>query len=113
MDEEFVRLELNAIRLIGRWSVPGSKSYTFQWTRTDGHYDSTDSLNQYPEGTVKDDTGRRKGSWTTKDDLDIVWNYGGETASWTMPLTPRSQSIEGVSGTARRLSHPFFGKVQT
>src|SRR5262249_46572356 len=110
-DEDIVR-ELNAIRLLGRWNVPGSKSYTFEWARSNGTYDSLESLNQNPDGTVRDLTGRRRGTWEIRDDVEINWNTG-ESETWSMPINPGSQPIDGVAGTAKRQTHTLPGRQQT
>lgn len=112
MSDEYVERELNAIRLLGRWRVPESKTYMFQWSRTTGTYDGLASLNRNPDGTVRDVTGGRRGTWTIRDDLELTWNTG-ESETWSMPLNPTSQSIEGLSGSARRMVHTLPGRPQT
>ncbi len=107
----YIERELNAIRLLGRWSVPGSKTYVFDWARANGTYDSLESLNKDPEGTVKDEAGRRNGSWTI---ADLANNVGPPATPrrWPMPLQPIAQPITGMSGFANGSSTQWRGKSQ-
>jgi hypothetical protein len=107
----YIERELNAIRLLGKWSVPGAKTYVFEWSRENGTYDSLDSLNKNPEGTVKDEAGRGRGSWTIGESLEISWD-SGDCETWSMPLQPIAQPIVGVSGFAKRLGHTQPGRSQ-
>ena len=107
----YIERELNAIRLLGKWSVPGSKTYVFEWAKANGTYDSLESLNKDPEGTVKDEAGRRQGTWTIGESVEISWD-SGDSETWSMPLQPIAQPIVGVSGFAKRLVHTQPGKSQ-
>jgi hypothetical protein len=111
MWDMYIERELNAIRLLGKWKVPGPKTYIFEWSKANGTYDSLDSLNQNPKGTVSDETGGRKGTWTIGEELEISWE-SREYEKWSMPLKPLAQSIFRVPGFATRLSHTLAGKSQ-
>jgi hypothetical protein len=111
MWDVYIERELNAIRLLGKWKVPGPRTYVFEWAKANGTYGSLDSLNQDPEGTVQDETGGRKGTWTIEEELKISWE-SRESEKWSMPLKPLAQSIFGVPGFATRLSHTLAGKSQ-
>ena len=107
----YIERELNAIRLLGKWNVPGSKTYVFEPAKANGTYDSSDSLNQNPKGTVRDETGKRNGTWTISEELEISWE-SRESEKWSIPVKPNGQSIVAVSGFATRLSHTLPGKRQ-
>lgn len=111
MWDEYITRELNAIRLLGSWSVPGGKKYVFEWDKQNGFYDSIDAMNKNPVGRVKD-AGGATGTWTIDQTLDITWE-SGDTESWTMPLNPAAQEIIGTFGFANRLKHTLPGKQQT
>ena len=109
MWDMYIERELNAIRLLGKWKVPGGKTYVFEWSKTNGTYSNLESMNQNPKGTVSD--GGRKGTWTVAEQLEISWGPG-DTETWTMPLKPLAQSVIGASGFASRLIHTLPGKSQ-
>jgi len=102
--------ELNAIRLVGTWSVPGGGTYTFDWPVTNGEYDSDESICVNPQGTVRDRSGK-VGSWEMDDELVLSWG-GLSREYWSMPLNPSAQRIKGAAGVAKRLSRGKFGKTQ-
>ena len=105
----YIERELNAIRPLEKRSVPGSKSYVFEWAKANGTYDSLESLNKDSEGTVKDEAGRLQGTWTIGEAVEISWD-SGPCETWAMPLQPIAQPIVGVSGFAKRLVHTQAGK---
>jgi hypothetical protein len=111
MWDMYIERELNAIRLLGKWKVPGSRTYIFDWSKANGTYDSLDSLNQNPRGTVRDDTSGRNGTWMIGEALEISWGLG-DVEKWPMPLKPNAQSVPGSSGFATRLSRIMPGKRQ-
>jgi len=111
MWDEYIERELNGIRLLGKWKVPSGDTYVFEWSKANGKYDSLDSINKNPNGTVRNDTSKQKGTWVIDRDLEIRWDGGGREA-WSMPLKPLAQPISGVSGFAKRLTHTLPGKSQ-
>ncbi|WP_342361954.1 hypothetical protein [Terrarubrum flagellatum] len=112
MWDMYIERELNAIRLLGSWSVPGSGTYVFTWSKTNGTYDSLESINQNPSGIVKDQAGRKQGQWTIDDQIRITWD-SGESEIWIMPVKPSAQPILGGAGFAVRKSHTLPGRGQT
>jgi hypothetical protein len=112
MWDMYIERELNAIRLLGHWTIPGGAKYVFTWSKQNGTYDSLESMNKNPEGSVKDESNKRSGTWTIAESLVISWDTG-EVETWTMPLKPNAQSIEGVYGFAVRQKHTLAGKGQT
>jgi hypothetical protein len=112
MWDEYIERELNAIRLLGSWTVPGGKSYIFTWSRQNGTYDTLDSLNTLPVGQVEDRNGKRKGTWVVDRRLEITWD-SGDTETWSMPIKPGAQEIHGTFGFATRTKHTLAGKQQT
>lgn len=112
MWDVYIERELNAIRLLGSWQIPGGAKYVFEWSKTPGTYDSLEAINVNPDGTVKDDANGRRGTWTIADSLEISWDTG-ETETWPMPLRPTGQTIDGIPGVAQRLKHTLAGKGQT
>lgn len=111
MWDTYIERELNAIRLLGIWKIPGGATYVFEWAKKNGKYDSLDSINQNPSGTVKDDANRRKGSWTIGEQLVISWETG-ERENWPTPIRPLAQPITGVNGFSARTKHTLAGKSQ-
>lgn len=110
MWDTYIERELNAIRLLGKWKLPNSKNYAFEWSKANGKYDTLDSINQNPKGSVKDDGGR-KGTWTLSEKLEIAWDTH-EFETWPSPIRPLAQPVNGAVGYAKRLSHTVAGKSQ-
>jgi hypothetical protein len=103
--------ELNAIRLVGTWSVPGGKKYVFEWPITNGTYSTEESLCVNPNGPVKDTTSGKTGSWELDDDLYISWGTT-DREKWSMPINPDGQPVQGASGLAKRTARGAFGIPQ-
>jgi hypothetical protein len=112
MWDEYIERELNAIRLLGNWNLPGGKSYVFNWSRENGTYESIESINSLPVGTVEDKAGKRKGTWTIDRTVDLTWD-SGDSETWSMPVRPGAQEIHGTFGFATRTRHTLAGKQQT
>lgn len=102
--------ELNAIRLVGTWSVPGGGTYTFNWPVKNGKYSTEESLCVNPQGSVRDRSGK-VGDWEMDDELVLSWG-GGSREYWSMPVDPKAQRIKGAVGLAKRLSRGSYGSVQ-
>ena len=103
--------ELNAIRLVGTWSVPGAKKYVFEWPITNGNYTDEESLCVNPHGPVKEAATSRIGEWELDDQLVITWGGSGRE-EWAMPLNPDGQIIRGLSGLAKRIARGTYGSIQ-
>jgi hypothetical protein len=101
--------EVNAVRLVGTWSVPGGGKYVFDWPIKNGTYDTEASLCVNPNGTVKDAAGRM-GRWEIDDDLVLTW--GDREEVWPMPIAPEGQRIKNAVGVAKRIARGKFGKIQ-
>jgi hypothetical protein len=111
MWDEYIIRELNAIRLLGKWKVSGNKIYIFEWNKQNGKYGQLSDLNMKPDGTIRDETGRRSGTWKVDEVVRIFWDTG-ETENWALPVKPNLQPILGGTSTATRLSHTKPGKAQ-
>ena len=112
MWDVYIERELNAIRLLGSWNIPGGAKYVFTWSKENSTYDTLESINKNPEGAVKDETNGRSGTWTIAEALEISWGTG-ETETWPMPLKPGAQPINSTGGVAVRMKHTVAGKGQT
>lgn len=103
--------ELNAIRLVGTWTVPPSGKYVFDWKVENKKYSTEESLCVNPSGSVKDAATARTGTWELDDALVISWKGGGEEV-WSLPLNPDGQTIKGLTGRAKRIKRGDYGIVQ-
>ena len=87
-----IRTELNAIRLVGTWSVPiDNGRYVFTLKIENGVYTSFPEICRSPTGEVTD---------------------GATIGTWEMPIEPERQRIRGVTGFARRLARGRYGLLQ-
>lgn len=111
MWDTYIERELNAIRLLGNWKIPGGKNYVFEWAKTNGKYDTLDSINTNPSGTVKEPSTKRTGTWTISEHLQVSWD-DHQYETWPMPLKPLAQPISGTVGSAVRSKHTLAGKSQ-
>lgn len=106
-----IKKELNAIRLVGTWSVPGQSDYIFTWPIKDKSYTTEDSLCVNPNGVVQDAVTRETGTWEIDDELIVTWSAVDEER-WSMPLNPHGQMIKNASGFAKRKARGKFGHLQ-
>lgn len=109
MQHDDIIKELNAIRLVGSWSVPGGGKYTFEWPIKNGTYGTDESLCVNPHGTVRDASGR-SGTWEMDDDLVLAWD--GSQEIWSMPINPDGQRVKSGAGMAKRMARGKYGSVQ-
>lgn len=107
-----IKKELNAVRLVGTWSVPGQSDYIFTWpVKKIGTYSTEDSLCVNPNGVVQDAVTRETGTWEIDDELVVTWS-AVDKERWSMPLNPHSQMIKDTSGFARRKTPGKIGHLQ-
>jgi hypothetical protein len=118
MWQDFITLELYAVRLLGQWRVGQGNSspvYEFKWERNNRSFESLSDINAYPAGTVKTlGASTRMGLWTIQDQGVVVnWNDGA-TELWPLPL--RSQGTQVNIGnqviSATRIKRNLPGKLQ-
>ncbi|QEL26080.1 hypothetical protein FQV39_28345 [Bosea sp. F3-2] len=102
--------ELNAIRLVGTWSVPGGGKYIFEWPIKNGTYATDESLCVNPNGTVRDASGKT-GTWEMDDELVLSWG-GASKEFWVMPINPDGQRMKSAAGVAKRIARGKYGSVQ-
>jgi hypothetical protein len=103
--------ELNVIRLVGTWSVPGSRKYVFEWPIVNGTYSTEESLCVNPHGPVTDATTGKTGSWELDDELVISWG-SADTETWSMPINPDGQPVQGAPSLAKRTARGKYGSIQ-
>jgi len=111
MHYDDIKKELNAIRLVGTWSVPGQSDYIFTWPIKNGSYTTEDSLCVNPNGVVQDAVTRETGTWEIDDELIVTWS-AVDKERWSMPVNPNGQMIKNASGFARRKARGKFGSLQ-